>query len=93
MKSCPMHSAAHQKDRPDSKGCCDDKAQYLKAETDQLAQVQEIDIHCPPVLWATLGVAPQIDLPTIDAQTLHYLNYKPPPLVCDLPISLQTFLC
>lgn len=34
-----------------------------------------------------------VTLLTHDEKTQQFLTYKPPPLVCDLTIRLQTFLC
>ena len=90
MKHCPMHPPA---DDQDKKGCCDNKAEYLKLDTDQVTTVAKIDLKLPiPQINALF--TPAFDLYSIlDTQTLHYLNYKPPLLIFDLPVYLQTFRC
>lgn len=91
--SCPMHKAENQRDKKESKGCCDDETEYVKSETDQYVQTSEVEVNFNPILLGVLFVALQIELPSIDTQSLQYLNYKPPLIVCDLPVRLQTFLC
>ena len=93
MTSCPMHSSETHHGEKESKGCCDDETEYLKSETDQIATTSEVEINVNPVLLSALLVALQIELPSIDDQSLQYLHYKPPLIVCDLPVRLQTFLC
>ena len=93
MASCPMHNAENHHGEKESKGCCDDETEYLKSETDQIATASEVEINVNPVLLSALLVALQIELPSIDTQSLQYFNYKPPLIVCDLPVRLQTFLC
>ncbi len=93
MVSCPMHSTEQPHGEKKSKDCCDDETEYLKSETDQIATASQLEIDVIPFLLSVLIVAFQIDLPSIDLQSLQYLNYKPPQIVCDLPVRLQTFLC
>ena len=93
MANCPMHGAQKHQDDKESKGCCDNETEYFKSDTDQYAPTTEVEVNVSPVLLSALLVALQIELSSIDTQSLHYLNYKPPLLVCDLPVSLQTFLC
>lgn len=92
MASCPMHSAENN-NKKESKGCCDDETKYVKSETDQYIPSSEVEINLNPVLLSALFVKLHIELPSIDTQSPQYLNYKPPLIVCDLPIRLQTFLC
>lgn len=95
MRNCPLHNPPGDKEpqKEEKKGCCDDQTEYVKAEDEQLVQAFKIDLQLDPVLISAIFVALSIELPTIDTQTLHYLNYKPPLIVCDVPVSLQTFRC
>lgn len=93
MPHCPMHNAEKHHGEKESKGCCDDETQYVKSEIDQYAQTSEVEINFSPVLLSVLFITLHIELPSIDNQSLQYLNYKPPLIVCDLPVRLQTFLC
>lgn len=88
-----MHSANSHDNEPESKNCCENETVYVKSEADQHISASVADIKLNPVLLSVLFVALQIELPSSDAQSLSYLNYKPPSLVCDLPVRLQTFLC
>ncbi len=80
-------------EKSDQKGCCDDETEIVKTEEDQIAPTLPEDSTIQPALLATLLVVLQLELPEIDRQTLDYLNYKPPLLVCDYPSQLQIFLC
>ena len=88
MKSCPFH----QKEAPEKKGCCHDESEYFKLEQEQQFELVSFELpdHTGPLALPSTLI---IDLPQIDKKNLHYLNYKPPLLVCDLPLRLQTFLC
>ena len=89
---CPMHSATGLSQNEDN-DCCDDKSKLLKSDTElnhvptctDLDQSQEWN----PVVFQS----PSNHDPTIFQSHLRYLNYKPPLIVCDIPLRLQTFLC
>lgn len=90
-KHCPFHPP--KEETPvEKKGCCENDSQYLKTEIEQPLQPSD-QAEISPILLSTIAVVFNIELPAFDKQTLHYLNYKPPLLVCDFPVSLQTFLC
>jgi hypothetical protein len=92
-KSCPMHGAAdktHVQSPP--KGCCDDSAELLKLDTKVLVSAQT-DFSIP-LVSLDFSTIPQTETSTeLRTSKLHYLNYKPPLLVCDFSSRLQTFLC
>jgi hypothetical protein len=93
QRSCPMHAdmAEHSGIR-EHKGCCDDETEYLKADEDQIVSSFAWQLKRPiPVRIDRTWPEPP-EWPSSDRQTLHYLNYKPPLIVCDLPVALQTFL-
>ena len=93
MVSCPLHGQGEQEDVPDDNGCCDDTTDLVKSESQQLFQSTGIDLELTPVLIATIFVALHIELSALDTRSLHYFNYKPPLIVCHLPVSPPTFLC
>lgn len=92
--SCPMHAAADDHNgHGERKDCCDDQTEYLKAEVEQLLTASDFYLHLPtnPValsVWSSIAKRT-----SLDRLTLHYLNYKPPLIVCDRQVLLQTFLC
>ncbi len=88
-KSCPLHPAM----AITKKGCCDDRTEYLQTDEEKLTAPVTVDLTDFPALYCALLVVLQIDLPVADTKSLHYLHYKPPILIRDLPVSLQTFLC
>lgn len=91
---CPVHGfmMVEQEDS-DDKGCCDDETEIIKNDEEQIAPTLSEEMLLSPALVATLFVALQMELPQLDQRTLHYLNYKPPLLICDHPRELQVFLC
>lgn len=92
-RKCPHHPPAPKK-QEQKKGCCDTKVDFLQLEDDQLAQDNTVPSLQSAVLIASLQVAFGVFTPVEeDRKTTHYLNYKPPLLVCDCPVSFQTFLC
>jgi hypothetical protein len=93
MKHCPMHAASDQNGEQESKGCCDTENDFVKAENEQLATEMEPHLIDYPVLLAVLAVLVGLEVVEEDAKTRQFLTYKPPLLVCDLPVRLQTFLC
>ncbi len=93
MRSCPMHGQMEVPGSNESKGCCDDTTDYVKSDIDQLVSNFSLDLESQLVLLSVALFSANMPLPTIERQSVHYLNYKPPLIVCDLPLSLQTFRC
>ncbi|MCB0853738.1 MAG: hypothetical protein KDD63_16045 [Bacteroidetes bacterium] len=93
-KACPMHGREKmaRPHKPEQKGCCDDSAEFFKLDTkfvitsdaDFTADIQLIDFY---------QESPIDDFLESESLKFHYLNYKPPLLVCDVAVSLQTFIC
>ncbi len=93
-KPCPIHGYMMvEEDSPSDKGCCDDETEIVKNEEEQITPSLSEDIQLTSAFVATLFVVLQLELPRLDRQTIHYLNYKPPLLICDYPSELQIFLC
>lgn len=92
--ACPMHLAkgCEMPEQQDERDCCDDESEFVKLEQDQQVQSLTVDLLKHPVTLVAIFVALKLQLPSQDARTISYLNYKPPLIVCDLSVSLQTFL-
>ena len=84
--SCSNHTG-------DDGNCCDNERTYYKLDQDQQVQTFELNnLLKNPVLLSVIFVALNIDFPTVDKQTRHFLTYKPPIVSKDIPLLLQTFL-
>lgn len=91
---CPMHQTAEKSpvgQHGDKSNCCDDQSQYIKQDQEQHFEINQLP------LIADMPVLPPVALASVlfqtDRRSVRYLCYKPPLIVCDLPVSLQTFLC
>lgn len=95
MKSCPVHGTmpVSNEDAPPKKGCCDTETDFVKVDDDQVEASLEFSLLDYPVLFTVLTVIVGLKPVEEDNKTRHYFTYKPPLLVCDLPLSLQAFLC
>ena len=74
------------------KNCCDTETTFVKVENEQLEVSLELDVKDYPALFATLVIIIGLVPVENDIKTTNYLTYKPPLLVYNLPVSLQTFL-
>lgn len=90
-KSCPFHPTSD-KEQPEKNDCCDDESEIIKL--DEEIEIPQFDLELPEhqQLVAVLLVTADLLSFSSDKKTLHYLNYKPPLIVRNLPVSLQTFL-
>ena len=88
---CPLHGEGQQAAN-EKKGCCDDEAQFLSWDDDR--QVSEI-APLPPLA----GLIPVLPPTNFSERALHlraaalplFRNYRPPPLVIDVPSRWQVF--
>lgn len=93
--ACPLHQptgCGHGGEEEDKKGCCDNQPTYVKTDDARQADLQQLQ---PWLLVAP--VAELVDIkapapPTTDAHTRHYLIYRPPIVLTDLPVLFQSFL-
>jgi len=85
--ACPFHPPA---EMPDD--CCDDQTDFVKSEQDQ--QLSNFSYKVFQTLTSAALIPPAINwkLPIVDYITPLYRNYKPPPLVCNRSVLLQTLL-
>ncbi|THH39675.1 HYC_CC_PP family protein [Neolewinella litorea] len=83
---CPMHAA------PAKKGCCDDEHEFVQWDDDR--QLSET-IPLPALAWALPATPPalfpEFALHLRDAALRRFQNYRPPPLVIDVPSRWQVF--
>lgn len=95
MEACPLHSSMKmsEDDTSEDSSCCDTKSELLKADTEKAEITVDFSLTDYPVLLAVLLVLSGVSPVESDSKTTHYLSYKPPLLVCDLPVRFQTFLC
>jgi len=88
---CPMHKGM-EIEMESKKGCCDDETHYSKITTEQEAQSFQVELLTDFLL---IGILPSNESTRFDLilKPDHYLNYKPPLLICDVQARLQIFLC
>lgn len=92
--SCPMHgSEAHHHGDSEQKNCCDDEVDFVKLDQEFQTESFQIQLQNDPVLLGIISLALRLSVSEEASSPTHFLNYKPPLLVCDFPVSLQTFLC
>ena len=95
--SCPMHKKVkscqnHQDGEGEEQNCCKTASEYIALDQDQQLQSFEFQTIDGAALVAVRTTIFKINLPVFNNADLHYLNYKPPLIVCDFPPVLQTFL-
>ena len=93
--SCPMHGSEkhNHDDNQKKKGCCDDKAELVKLDQEFQTESFQIQLQNDPIFLGIISLALRLTSLEEDTSLPHFLNYKPPLLVCDFTVSLQTFLC
>jgi hypothetical protein len=91
--SCPFHPAMalESTEKHASNNCCHDTSQLLKQVPVQQAQQHSVLLFS--LQAAVFPAALVLPAPPEMTQIGEYLNYKPPLLVRDLSICLQTFRC
>ncbi len=87
-----MHQAMGEQQKKDhEKGCCDDQSSLFKLDQPQSFELPALDLN--PAFLTALVSSSFSAVPSPDEHPTHFLTYKPPPLVCDRPVLLQTFRC
>ena len=88
--ACPMHPNSG---KSESKGCCDDRLDFLKSDQDKVSQSNDFDQEVAQQ-WAPV---PEIALATAhiswDRKSLKFFNHKPPLISIDPAPLLQVFRC
>lgn len=91
MAHCPVHGHAMPMD--DERDCCDDEVDFLKVDDERQLSSAEWQPHLPLALSAVVAFGLPLEDQTAGRGPIPYLHYKPPLLVRDLPVRLQTFRC
>ena len=74
-----------------SKDCCEDKSQFIKADIDFTPfAADDFQIDLPDLLPSPLSI--HFETTLID-KLIRFNNYIPPPLIRNLPLLFQSFLC
>ncbi|MEL7221010.1 MAG: hypothetical protein AAGJ93_06805 [Bacteroidota bacterium] len=93
MKNCPMHGSMPIDDKnPQKKGCCDTKNELVKHNLEHAELTFGLELTDYPLHVATLTGFFDDTIIGHEGKTKRYLSYKPPLIVYDLSINLQTFL-
>lgn len=94
MKHCPVHGTmtTSGEDTPRENDCCNTESELIKQDTEQVELSMEFSLSEHPAVIAVLIVLSGLDLVKVDNKSTHFQAYKPPLVVCDLPVRLQTFL-
>ncbi len=88
---CPFHPP--QKQQEHEKGCCEESADLIKLEQDQEVVTTVLPkFSVPLILTAAFFQTDLFSVPSFLKKAPKYLNYKPPLITADLPVSLQSFL-
>lgn len=90
MKSCPFHPVSEEE--PEEKDCCKNESELVKLDEDIDIPQFDLDLLEHQELVAVLLVTADLLSFSLEEKTLHYLNYKPPLIVRNLYVRLQTFL-
>ncbi len=90
--NCPMHASKKSSSCEEKKDCCNDETEYVKLDIDQEISSFKLPKISSPVFIAILVFCYSLDYDGPELSPVHYLNYKPPLIVCDIPSSLQIFL-
>ncbi len=87
IATCPAH------DHPENDDCCDDKKEYVKLDQQQYLNAHPVDLLFGNMAFTVGSFFHYRTLLSVDKKTIHFLNFKPPLIICDLQVGLQTFLC
>lgn len=91
--SCSKKEHNNHEEEEEGKGCCDNKADYVKLENDQQILKAEFKPFKKMSAWSAITPSALIQLPILDKRTSRFYNHSPPLLVFDRQVRLQTFLC
>ena len=94
MAACPMHAKKDQEQgEKERKDCCNDCSEIVKIDQEQSFPSLDLHLPSPPVVQPPLPPTLVLSILMSDRHSLDYLHYKPPLIVCDIPVMLQSFLC
>ena len=86
--ACPFHPEPVSEE----KGCCENETEIVKLE--QAYTISSFDFSVFDIQHLVGPVIPRVKIGFAGSEIYisHFLTYKPPPLVRNFPVSLQTFL-
>jgi hypothetical protein len=89
MANCSMHKhlVSHEK-----KDCCNDETEYIKSDIDQMQTTADVLSFQQIVQPGMALLLSNEDSSSFYKQLIHYLNYKPPLLACNVLVRFQAFL-
>jgi hypothetical protein len=87
--SCPTPCCA-KTNKPEGK--CRTEKQYFKIEIDSEAPPTNFEIDIPNFYFGIISDIDPVDLPNRESYPSKYLNYKPPLLLKDIPVLIESFL-
>jgi len=94
---CPMHaehrSPQNEEQSSHENDCCKDTVEVLKPVQDLQAKIALSQLELDPVFIGIVAMVLKLVIPKKNKLSHPYQHYKPPILVYDLSLSLQTFLC
>ncbi len=90
---CPFHPQEEQPDGVEKKNCCNNEVELVKLESEFQPETFELDFSKDEELTALQEEALITYQLSENTSPVHYLNFKPPLLVCDHIVRFQTFLC
>ncbi len=90
--NCPMHSSKKKSSCEEKKDCCNSESEFIKLDIDQQITSFEFQKLLTPTLATILVFSYNLDFSEHESSPVHFKNYKPPLIVCDYSVSLQTFL-
>lgn len=75
------------------KSCCEDQSEYFKLVEEVTPNNQELDIVKVNIEYSSVLLNQSANSSANRVADVEYALYKPPLTVCDITISIQTFLC
>ncbi|MEZ4991266.1 MAG: hypothetical protein R2824_12670 [Saprospiraceae bacterium] len=94
MAACPMHAKKDQEQgENERKDCCNDHSEIVKIDQEQSFPSLDLHLSSPPVVQPPFPPTLVLSIQMSDRHSLDYLNYKPPLIICDIPVMLQSLLC
>lgn len=75
------------------KSCCEDQSEYIKLVEEVTPNNQDLDIIKVNIEYSSVLLNQSTELSANRVVDSEYSLYKPPLIVCDITISIQTFLC
>lgn len=84
--------SCHVKKQSCDNNCCKNTSEYFKLEQDQQLSIFKLKPFTQTVFIAVLWILYYPDHQVYNARLFKFFNFKPPPIVYDIPVLLQTFL-